>query len=79
MDDLKRTETYLALRRRALEFKDRDDYLGIFTIAQVLFLIEEIERKDRVICALGEEWACKRITDLRLYDEPKQKAVKINS
>ncbi|MEO5348848.1 MAG: hypothetical protein H7836_04305 [Magnetococcus sp. YQC-3] len=53
-------EIYHSIKKRAEFYKDKDDYLGIFTVAQVLWLLEEIDRKDRVIESLSElndEWS----------------------
>lgn len=56
-------EILKSIKDRAIYYKDKDDYLGIFTVAQVLWLVEEIERKDRVIGSLTEDWARKRASE----------------
>lgn len=47
-----RQEVFNSLKARALEHQFKDDYAGIFSVAQVLWLIEEIERKDQLLKAL---------------------------
>ena len=39
-----RDDIFKHLKTRAEYYKDKDDYSGIFSVAQVLWLIEEIER-----------------------------------
>lgn len=58
-----RQEVFKHIKARAEYYKNKDDYSGVFTVAQVIWLIEEIERL-RLESARIDDWQMRRLSDL---------------
>jgi hypothetical protein len=58
-----RDDIFKHLKTRAEYYKDKDDYSGVFSVAQVLWLIEEIERL-RLESNRIDDWKMQRLCDL---------------